>query len=292
MLAIAIPVIIWAFLFALFEVPARMIGTRLVGKMTPRTGRTGVFQNFLGVTLCFMGASLIVMIGAIVVFFGRVGVSPTFDNVYNNDPVGFSFVFAGFFLFVPAFVALLMGYFRARKRGLGATREGNQEDHGTENEWLRDVSLNQRTFQDFNRLNRRQTFSMLGVDWLIAIPVWSATFFYFRDDLSLALTATLACLLAVHIVRMPRLVRQPNLELNFDQSVGALVIGVGGLAFVVFMTFVLVGPPFNDLATQSPGLYRSAYGTVAISLMLISMLLVFVDYAIVTFFRRFRRQTT
>jgi len=292
MLAIAILVIIWSFLFALFEAPARTIATRLVRKTTPRTVRQGVFQNFLSVTLCFMGASLIVMIGAIVVFFGHVGVSPTFDNVYNNDPVGFSFIFAGFFLFVPAFVALLMGYFRARKSGFAATREGHQEDNGTENDWLRDVSLNQRTFQDFNRLNRRQTFLMLGVDWLIAIPVWSATFFYFRDDLSLALTATLACLLAVHIVRMPELVRQPNLELSFDQSVRALVIGVGGLAFVVFMPFALVKPPFNDLAAQSPGLYRSAYGAVAISLMLISMLLVPVDYAVVSFFRRLRRLTT
>jgi hypothetical protein len=292
MLAIVILVFIWAFLFALFDVPAQMIGTRLVRITTPRTGRTGVFQNVLSVTLCFMGASLIVMIGAIVVYFGHVGVSPTFDNVYDNDPVGFSFVFAGLCLLVPAFVALLMGYFRARKRVFAATREGHQEDHGTQDEWLRDVSLNQRTFQEFNRLNRRQTFSMFGVDWLIAIPVWSATFFHFGDDPSLALTVTLACLLAVHIARMPKLVHQPNLELSFDQSVGALVIGMGGLAFAVFMTFVLVAPPFNDLATQSPRLYRSAYGTVAISLMLISMLLVLVDYAIVSFFRRFRRQTT
>jgi hypothetical protein len=292
MLAIVILIIIWAFLFAIFEVPARMIGTRLVRKTTPRTGGTGVLQNFFAITVCLVGASLIVMIGAIVVYFGHVGVSPTFDNVYDNDPVGFSFIFAGFFLLVPAFVALLMGYFGARKSSFAATPEGYQENHGTQDEWLRDVSLNQRTFQEFFRLNRRQTFSMFGVDWLIAIPVWSATFLHFRDDLSLALTVTLVCLLTVHIVRMPKLVHQPNLELSFDQSVGALVISVGGLAFVVFMTFVLVEPPFNDLATQNPRLYRSAYGTVAISLMLISMLLVLADCAIVSFFRRFRSQTT
>jgi hypothetical protein len=233
-----------------------------------------------------MGASLIVMIGAIVVFFGRFGVSPTFDNVYNNDPVGFSFVFASFFLFVPVFVALLLGYFRARKRVFATTREGAR------NEWLRDISLNQRTLQEFNRLNRRQTFSIFAIGWLIAIPVWTLTFFHFRDDLSLALTVALACLLAAHIVRMPKLVHQPNSELSIDQSIGALVIGVSGVAFVVFMTFALIERPFNDLATHAPRLYLQVYGLVAMELTLISMFLVLVDYAIVSFFLRFRRRST
>jgi hypothetical protein len=286
MLAIVILAIIWAFFLALFEVPARMIGTWFVSKTTPRTGSMGAIQNFLGVILCFAGANLVVMIGAIVVFLGRVGVSSRLDYLYDNDPLGFSFVFAGYHLLVPAFVALLMGYFRARKRVFAATREGARSER------LRDLSLNQRTFEEINGLNRRQTFSLFAVGWLVAIPVWTITFFYFREDLSLALTVALACLLAAHIVRMPKLVHRPNVELSFDQSVGALVIGLGGVAVVVFLAFVIVRPPFNDLAAHSPRLYRGAYGTVAISLTLISMLLVLVDYAIVSFFRRFRRRST
>ena len=251
----------------------------------------GVFQNLLGVVLCFMGASPIVMIGAVVVFFflGHFGVSTAFHNSYNSynkDPVGFSLALTSLFLFVPAFVALLKGYFRARKRGFAATREDARD------KWLRDLSLNQRTFQEFNRLNRRQTISIFAVGWLIAIPVWTITFFYFRDDLSLALTVALACLLAAHIVQMPKLVQQPNSELSVDQSIGALAIGVGGVAFSVFLAFSIVELPVNDLADESVRLYRTSFGIVAMLLTAISMLLVFVDYAIVSFFLRFRRRSS
>ena len=183
-----------------------------------------------------------------------------------------------------------MGYFRARKRAFAATREE------TRDEWLRDVSLNQRTFQEFTLLNRRQTVSIWLVGWLTVIPVWSVTFFYFRNDLSLALTVTLACLLTVHIIRMPKLVHQANLELSFDQAVGSLVVGVGGVAFVAFLAFAFlafafVRLPFDDLAAQGPRQYLKAYGIVAMSLILIAMLLVSVDYAIVSFFIRFRRRS-
>jgi hypothetical protein len=133
---------------------------------------------------------------------------------------------------------------------------------------------------------------MFAVGWLIAIPVWTIMFFYFRDDLSLALTVALACLLAAHIAQMPRLVQQPNSELSVDQSIGALAIGAGGVAFVMFIVFTLVEPPFNDLAAQNPRNYRSAFGIIAMSLTLSSMLLVFVDYAVVSFFLRFRRRST
>lgn len=269
---------IWVILLALFDVPAQMIGMWFVRKTTPRTGRRGVIQNVLGVILCFIGVILVVMIGAIVEFFGRFGLlSPALENRYNNDPVGFSFIYVSLFVFVPAFVALLMGYFRARKRAFAATREGVAQG-----EWLGDFRPGQHTFQEFIRLNKRQTFLRLAVDWPAAILAWSITFFYFGDE-RLGFTVTLACLLAVHIVRMPKLVRQPNLDLSFGYAVGTLMIGVGALSFAMFFGFNFVRSRFHP---------ELDYVNVAISLLLIPQSLAFIDYAIILFFRRFRRRRT
>jgi hypothetical protein len=55
MFPIVVLVIIWASLFALFEVPARMIGTRLVRKTTPRAGRMGALQNFWALSFASWG---------------------------------------------------------------------------------------------------------------------------------------------------------------------------------------------------------------------------------------------
>ena len=111
--------IIWVFLFALFIVPARMIGTWVFKKMPPMTGGAGVVQNVAAVALSIKATFLLVSIGglALLIAFKHPDLTsaPEFDSAYKSDHIGFSRYMAGLLLFVPTFATLVVGYFRARK---------------------------------------------------------------------------------------------------------------------------------------------------------------------------------
>lgn len=112
MTTIATLALIWIVAFAIFFFPARMIGAWIV-RLPPVPGLLGVALN---VAMCFMIAKLVVVIAGIVLLFGRFDVLPHF----NKDPMHFGLFFVAALLFVPAFAALIAGYLRARKTGLGA----------------------------------------------------------------------------------------------------------------------------------------------------------------------------
>lgn len=113
MITLATLALIWVLAFAIFFVPARMIGTWLVRKSSPGAGFV-----FLNVCICFMIAKLIVVIGVVVLVFGRFEVFPH----VNDDPEHFGLFFVAVLLFVPTFAALITGYMRARRIAAAALR--------------------------------------------------------------------------------------------------------------------------------------------------------------------------
>jgi hypothetical protein len=136
------------------------------------------------------------------------------------------------------------------------------------------------SFRDFHLLNRPRITRMLMIDWLAGILGWSAAFLLFSDA-SLALTVTLAGLLAVHIARIAWLIRQDNLTLTLHQSTVTIV--VAGAAGAIILTLAYV--------TTALGLIGSwpVYRNVSLILVLLSCFFVYVDIAIASLFRKFLR---
>lgn len=135
------------------------------------------------------------------------------------------------------------------------------------------------TFSDFHRLNRPKIYLMTFVDWVIASLGWSATLFFFRE-LSFGLILALASLLAVSVVRITRLVHRHDLMLTTSQSVVAVVVGAVGGAIIIFFAFA---------ATMTLPADSRMYRGITALLALVSFLLVYVDIAIASTFRRVLR---
>jgi hypothetical protein len=102
---IAVLVAIWTFAFAILVVP-----TRPIGKWMARQG-DGPIHAILNIFVCLVIASNVALVGWLALMIcGR----EVFPHV-KNDPMNFGIFFAMGLLFVPAFIALVAGYLRARK---------------------------------------------------------------------------------------------------------------------------------------------------------------------------------
>lgn len=71
----------------------------------------GLFLVILNVILCLVIAFNVVLVGWLALM---VGGRELFPHV-KSDPLGFGLFFTAALLFVPAFLALVAGYLRARK---------------------------------------------------------------------------------------------------------------------------------------------------------------------------------
>jgi hypothetical protein len=114
MINIAVLVAIWALAFAILVVPARP-----VGKWMARHG-DGPVHAILNIIICLVIAFNVALVGWLALMIcGR----EMFPHV-KNDPMNFGLFFAIALLFVPAFIALIAGYLRARKMALSRGRPG------------------------------------------------------------------------------------------------------------------------------------------------------------------------
>lgn len=114
MINIAVLVAIWAVAFAILVVPARPIGTWMA-----RHG-DGRIHAILNIIICLVIALNVALVGWLALMIcGR----DVFPHV-KKDPMNFGIVFAVALLFVPAFIALIVGYLRARKTALSRGRSG------------------------------------------------------------------------------------------------------------------------------------------------------------------------
>ncbi|MEH2513711.1 hypothetical protein V1291_005065 [Nitrobacteraceae bacterium AZCC 1564] len=103
--AIVFIVVIWILTFGILVLPARPVGRWMV-----RLSK-GPISTLLDIVLCVVRACNVVAIGWITLVFWR----PDFFPHVISDPTGFGKIFAAVLLFVPSFLAFLMGYLRARK---------------------------------------------------------------------------------------------------------------------------------------------------------------------------------
>jgi hypothetical protein len=136
------------------------------------------------------------------------------------------------------------------------------------------------SFSDFHLANRPQITRMLVIDWLVGILGWSAAFILISDA-GFALTATLACLLAVHVVRIAWLMRQRHLALTLQQSAATIAVGAAAGSVILTIAYVSSG---MDLVGRWP-----VYRNVSFSLTLVSWFLPYVDIAIASIIRNFPR---
>jgi len=136
------------------------------------------------------------------------------------------------------------------------------------------------SFSDFHLANRPQITRMLVIDWLVGILGWSAAFILISDA-GFALTATLACLLAVHVVRIAWLMRQRHLALTLQQSVATIAVGAAAGSVILTLAYVSSG---MDLVGRWP-----VYRNVSLSLTLLSWFLPYVDIAIASIIRNVPR---
>lgn len=105
MINIVVLLATWALTFIILVLPARP-----VGRWMARRG-DGLFLAILNVILCLAIAFNVVLVGWLALMVG----GREFFPHLKNDPLGFGLFFAAVLLFVPAFLALLTGYLRARK---------------------------------------------------------------------------------------------------------------------------------------------------------------------------------
>ena len=105
MINIAVLLAVWALAFAVLVLPVRPVGTWMA-----RRGE-GLFLVILNVIICLVITFNVVLIGWLVLIVGGHALFPHVES----DPLGFGLFFAAVLLFVPAFLALLAGYLRARK---------------------------------------------------------------------------------------------------------------------------------------------------------------------------------
>jgi hypothetical protein len=159
----------------------------------------------------------------------------------------------------------------------GAISLSVRENHEVENGRFGTHAV---SFSDFYSLNRPPITRMVMIDWLTGILGWSVTLLLFRDP-NFALTVTLAGLLAVHVARMARLMRQHNLMLTVYQSTVTIVVGGAAGAITLLLAYVsIVGDPTN---------WWPGYRNVSLALALLPFFLVFVDIAIASILRSFLR---
>jgi hypothetical protein len=114
MMNIAVLVAIWALAFAVLVVPARPIG-----KWMARHG-DGPVHAILNIILCLVIAFNVALVGWLALMICDIEVFPH----VKNDPMNFGLFFAIGLLFVPAFIALVAGYLRARKTAPARGRSG------------------------------------------------------------------------------------------------------------------------------------------------------------------------
>jgi hypothetical protein len=100
---IGIFVAVWAATFFVLLFPARWLGAWIARKSP---------NNFLGIVMCIAFAKLFVVYAAVFLVFARL---PFLPHI-NNNTGGFGIAMVGAFFFVPAFVALVIGYRRALSR--------------------------------------------------------------------------------------------------------------------------------------------------------------------------------
>jgi hypothetical protein len=111
---IAVLIAIWALAFAILVMPARPIGTWMA-----RRG-DGPVHATLNIALCLMIAFNVALVGWLALMIGGRDVFPH----VKNDPMNFGLFFAIALLFIPAFIAPIAGYLRARKTALSRDKSG------------------------------------------------------------------------------------------------------------------------------------------------------------------------
>ncbi|WP_424630590.1 hypothetical protein [Bradyrhizobium sp. SYSU BS000235] len=105
MTVVATLAVIWIVVFGILVLPAWPAGRWLA-----KNGK-GPISLLINIVSCAMLAWLVVLIGLFVLI---VWAQDLFPHV-KDDPLGFGKVFATVLLFVPSFLAFLVGYLRARE---------------------------------------------------------------------------------------------------------------------------------------------------------------------------------
>jgi hypothetical protein len=136
-------------------------------------------------------------------------------------------------------------------------------------------------FEEFNRNHINQIRSSLLIDVAIVFIGWSLTFLPLENPTA-ALKITLFGLLAVYVVRIPRLMRHHDLNLTLVQYLVSLAMALTAGLLVLFAFSKTTGGE-----STSSNMYRS----VLLSLGLAVYPLLYVNFALASLFQRMNSRT-